>query len=138
MSNSNKLHIQKYVRYLFFTCFILFVFNKLYFRHWVLNNSSSVILKHITLSIPNFFEAVIGSFLITGIFYQLKHHYTNKTKPFIIYFSAISLTAVYTITQELKLHHIGGNNTYDNNDLIATILGLLLSFVLLTTKGFTK
>lgn len=138
MNNSGQTHIQKYVRYVFLTCFILFACNKLYFRPWILANSSSTILKNITLSIPNFFEAVIGSFLITGILYRLKRFYTHSVKPFTIYSIAITLTAIYTISQEMKLHHIGGNNTYDNNDLIATILGLLISYVLLITNGFTK
>ena len=44
--------------------------------------------------------------------------------------------ATYVLSQELKLHNVGGNNVYDPNDVAASILGLVVVNLMLIRFGF--
>ncbi|NNE26959.1 MAG: hypothetical protein HKN09_08965 [Saprospiraceae bacterium] len=100
-----------------------FVFLKL-IRPAVLENSSSEALKIFLLSAPNMFEGVMGVLILTGIGLYLSQYL--KLKPTLVYISAIILTGVYVLTQEFKIHNLGGNNVYDPNDVIFSIIGILI------------
>tara|TARA_R110002072_G_scaffold37556_4_gene109712 strand:+ start:5653 stop:5820 length:168 start_codon:yes stop_codon:yes gene_type:complete len=43
--------------------------------------------------------------------------------------------AIFVITQEMKFHNFGGKNIYDFNDVIASIIGLIVIFVMLNIYG---
>ena len=55
-----------------------------------------------------------------------------------IYQIAVTITAIYVISQELKFHNLGGNNVYDPYDLIASIIGLIGTFVIIKLLGFME
>lgn len=134
-----EIHIKKYIRYLFGIAILIFLFNKLYIRPWVLENETHQLFLLFTYSVPNLIEAIIGTLLVTGILLQIRQHFNMKfglIKPSYVHLLAVSIVAVYVISQELKIHNIGGNNVYDPNDLIASILGLILSFGIIEMFGY--
>ena len=53
-----------------------------------------------------------------------------------IHILAVVIASIYVISQELKFHNLGGNNVYDSYDLIASILGLMGTFVAIRIFGF--
>ena len=134
-----EIQIKKYVRYLFGVSILLFILNKLYLRPWVLENELSGFILLLTYSIPNLLEAIIGTLLLTGILLQLRQSYNEKMgtiKDINIRILAVSLATIYVISQELKLHNLGGNNVYDPYDLLASTTGLIGTFVVIQIFGF--
>ncbi|WP_271784594.1 hypothetical protein [Aquimarina algiphila] len=134
------MQVKKYVRYLFGIAFLVFVLNKFYLRPWVLDNNFYMVFKVIVLSIPNTIEAIFGTLIITALLLRLRH-YLNKThsiKDFYIYLIAVSIASLYVISQELKWHNLGGNNVFDINDVIASVIGLIGTYATINTFGFTE
>ena len=134
-----EIQIKKYVRYLFGVSILLFILNKLYLRPWVLENELSGFILLLVYSIPNLLEAIIGTLLLTGILFQLRQSYNEKIgniKDINIRVLAVALATIYVISQELKLHNLGGNNVYDPYDLLASIAGLIGTFVVIQIFGF--
>jgi hypothetical protein len=132
-----EIKIKKYVRYIFGIAILLFILNKLYLRPWILENEFSGFVLILTNSIPNFLEAIIGMLIITGILFQLHKSFTHKNiNELYINILAIVLTSIYVISQELKFHNLGGNNVFDTYDLIASVIGLIGTFILIQVFGF--
>ncbi|MDN5202711.1 hypothetical protein QQ008_15080 [Fulvivirgaceae bacterium BMA10] len=133
-----EIRIKKYVRYLFGLAFLVFVLNKLYLRPWVLKNELPYFFQVIVYSIPNFIEAIMGTTVITGLSFRILRWSGKKISDFHIYLFSTGIASIYVISQELKYHNIGGNNVYDPNDLIASILGLGMMLVFFQTFGFLE
>ena len=107
----------------------VFIFFKL-IRPTVLKSSSPQFFKVVLLSLPNFFEAIIGTVTLTGLGLLINHRLSEpyQIKPKLIYLLAVILAGIYVSTQELKIHHLGGNNVFDINDLIFSIIGLIIGY----------
>ncbi len=107
----------------------IFIFFK-FIRPSVLKSSSPEFFKLILLSLPNFFEAIIGTLTLTGIGLLINDRLTERHQinQRLIYLLAVILAGIYVSTQELKIHNLGGNNVYDRNDLIFSFIGLLLGY----------
>lgn len=134
-----EIKIKKYVRYLFGLPILVYILNKLYLRPWILENELSGIILILTNSIPNLVEAIIGTLILTGILLQIHQSFIKKAraiKDIYIHVLATVFASVYVISQELKLHSLGGNNVYDTYDLIASFLGLTLTFGIIQIFGF--
>ncbi|MEX0998271.1 MAG: hypothetical protein WDZ45_14570 [Flavobacteriaceae bacterium] len=133
-----EIHIKKYIRYFFGVSILLFVLNKLYLRPWVIENELSGFVLMVTNSIPNLLEAIIGTLITTGILLQLHFYFTktrtHKNLPIRIF--AVVIAAIYVISQEIKFHNLGGNNVYDPFDLIASVIGLVGTFMIIQLFGF--
>lgn len=95
-------------------------------RRKVLASDPHEVVEIFFLSFPNFCEGVIGVLTVTmiGLYVNRKLQLKNE----LIYLLATLLAAVYVITQELKIHNLGGNNIYDLNDVIFSIIGLVFGF----------
>ncbi|WP_350292912.1 hypothetical protein [uncultured Croceitalea sp.] len=106
----------------------IFIFFK-YIRPGVLKSKAPEFFKITLLSLPNFFEAIIGVLTLTGIILlindRLKKH---QIKPKILYIIAVALAAAYVILQELNIINIRTNTTFDSNDIIFSILGLIFGY----------
>ncbi len=105
---------------------ILFVLNKFYLRPFVLEHNLPKPFWIIVLSIPNFIEAIIGTFLLTGILLQLSQQFSktlSTIKDRYIHLMAVGVAAIYIISQEFKFHNLGRNIVYDLYDVIASIIG---------------
>ena len=106
---------------------ILFIFFKL-IRPMVLSGRSPEFFKKFLLSFPNFCEGVIAVLILTGFGIYLNRYITTKNT--FIYLIAIVLASIFVITQEIKIHNLGGYNIYDPNDLIYSIIGILVGAVI--------
>ena len=136
-----EISVKKYVRYLFGTVFLVFILNKLYLRPWILENDVTGVFLIFTYSIPNLIEAVIGTLILTGILLQTRQYFNHKfgnLKDIHVFALAVSLASIYVISQELNFHSLGGNNVYDPYDLIASIVGLIGTFVVIKNFGFVN
>ena len=54
------------------------------------------------------------------------------------YFVAVGLASIYSVTQEFKYHNLGGNNVYDPYDVIASLIGLGMTYGLIQVFGFVE
>lgn len=98
-------------------------------RPHVIQNHYPSFLVVILNSYPNFLEAICGflSLLIVAnwlcsIAPSRMGSMKQRTRCLII----TIITSIYVFTRELKLHHLGGSNTYDRNDIIASVIGLIV------------
>ncbi|WP_299251754.1 hypothetical protein [uncultured Aquimarina sp.] len=123
--------ILKLVRIQVFLVILFLVFK--FIRPTVLNSDSPEWIKITLLSLPNFFEAFIGTLILTGIGLYLNLRTLGRKRQIkrnLIYAMAPIIAGVYVITQELKLHNLGGNNVYDVNDLIFSVIGLIIGYLI--------
>jgi len=93
----------------------------------------------VVFSLSILIEAIIGTIIITEILLQLHQIFNEKTghiRDTIIYLTALCLTSLYVISKELKFHNLGGNNVYDPYDVMASIIGLIMTFVIIQVFGF--
>ncbi len=125
-----------YVRILFWAAFLLFVFNRFSLRPLVLESDLPEFLHIAVLSFPNLAEAILGMTVVTGIVFRLRDSLAAAMKDVMLYLLAALATLIYVVSQELGYHHLGGNNTYDVFDLLASILGVVLMFALFCFFGF--
>lgn len=141
MDTMKEISIKKYVRYLFGVAILVFFLNKFLLRPWVLENETSEFFQIIVLSIPNLIEAITGTLLLTGILLQLKNRFNNKMghiKDNYLYLVAVGLATIYSVSQEFKFHNFGGNNVYDPYDVIASLIGFVMTYVLIQVFGFVE
>ena len=113
---------------------LLFIVGKSLLRPYVLNNDFPNWTKIFVLSFPNFCEAVAGTLLLTcfGLIFNHRGYFRIiKLKEQAIYGLATLFAAIYVITQEFKVHNIGGKNVYDPYDVMYSVVGLIATYLLL-------
>lgn len=116
----------------------LFFILKLWFRPWIREQEGFELLKIISNSFPNFVEAYVGVFTISALLMLSKSkgfRWTLALKDRTIYLIATLFSAFFVITQEMKIHNLGGENIYDFNDIVASVIGLIFIFVMLNLCG---
>ena len=131
--------IKNHLRLLFIGNFALFVLNKTVIRPWVWSHDLPEALNIFVGSYPNFAEAVLGLIILTGIFAEIHRHFFDfvENQPALATrLLAFVFGGIYVITQELKMHNLGGNNIYDPHDLMASIIGLSFTFAFIHQIGF--
>ena len=113
----------------------IFIFFK-FIRSPVLNSSSPAIFKLILLSLPNFFEAIIGVLTVTGLGLLLNDRLSRKyqLKPSSIYKVAVFIAGTYVVLQELNIIKLRTNGTTDQNDIIFSIIGLIVGYLIILRK----
>lgn len=118
--------------------FVLYFVLKLWFRPWVREQEGFEFLKLISNSFPNFVEAYLGTFTIAGFLLigKLKNFsWIKELSNITIYTMATIFAGIFVITQEMKFHNLGGANVYDTNDVIASVIGLVVIFGMLNIYG---
>ena len=113
---------------------ICFILNKFWIRPFVLENDFSEVIRIFVLSFPNFCEGVMGSLVLAYIGLNLRHRMptiVGRITEKQIYLLAVVLAAIYVILQEFKIHNLGGRNTYDPYDVLFSIIGLIIAYILL-------
>ena len=101
------------------------------FRPHILAADAPEFVDIFFLSFPNFCEGIVGVVTLTALGSFLRERRLPNLRTRTIYFGAVSLAAVYVLTQELRIHNLGGNNVYDPYDMVASLLGLLFGLALL-------
>jgi len=111
---------------------VLFFFSKAWLRPFILNGEFHSIFEIIVLSLPNFFEGIVGVLTLTYISLYINHRWNTNRKlhDASIYIIATILAAIYVITQEFKIHNLGGNNVYDPYDVLFSVVGLILGYII--------
>ena len=106
--------------------FILFK----YIRPSVLESKSPDFFKITLLSLPNFFEAIIGTLTLTGFILIMNNLLNQKHQigPRMVYMIAVALAGVLVIAQELNIIDIRTNTTFDPCDIIFSVIGLIIGY----------
>lgn len=113
---------------------LIFAANKFLIRPFVLGNDLPALAQIFVLSFPNLCEAVVGTLVVTYIGLVLNNKFLQpsvRLKNAHIYSMATILAGVYVILQEFKIHNLGGRNVYDPYDVLFSIIGLFMSYLLL-------
>lgn len=134
----NGIRIKPYIFFVFITTMIMFILNKFIVRPLIIECEIGGTVLILTNSVPNLFEAIIGTINVAGILSFIRHKYFQYhtiIKDQYIFSAAFILAAMFVITQELKIHNLGGQNIYDPYDLIASIIGLLGIYLVLLKFG---
>jgi hypothetical protein len=137
-SSFARLKIRGKTWALYWVNFVLFLLLKTLIRPWVRENNAPDFIQNITFSFPNYVEAYLGTFTIATFFLIGKikdYSFFRNLGNHAIYLLSISLAAIYVITQEMNVHSLGGNNIYDFNDIIASIIGLVVIYIMLKLFG---
>ncbi len=103
-------------------------------RPFVLKNDYPEFAKTFVLSFPNFCEGVIGVMTVTMISLVVYHKWFASKFPIpenYIYLIATVLSAIYVLLQEFKIHNLGGNNVFDPYDVVFSVIGLTVGFLVL-------
>ena len=131
-------NIKPYIIRLYLFLFLCHPLNKFMLRPFILDNDFPNFLTVFTLSVPNFIESVLGTLVITGLLHlaQMRFAWFQTLSKKMIYNLALTFTSIYVITQEFKIHNLGGRNTYDPYDVIASVIGLVFVYVILRLYGF--
>lgn len=133
--------VRRNLRIMFFVV-LIFIFNKLYLRPYILENEFQELLDIFVLSFPNLCEAVIGSLIIVNISLFVKFRFLKQLSNIEenhIYLFSIVAAGVYVLLQEFKIHNLGGNNVYDPFDILFSLIGLVtVYFILLYIKPTTS
>lgn len=107
-------------------------------RPYVLQHDFPESVQIVVLSIPNTIEAIFGMSIIGGILSvvhaRFKTHF-GWLPDAVLYLVTTVLAGTYVLTQEFRLHNLGGNNIYDPYDVAASILGLIVMLVLFLRFG---
>ncbi len=135
---SNQFQKKSWIWY--WIALISFPFIKGIIRPLVLEWDSESVMALILLSYPNFVEGVIGFFSVSVVLVLIRFKF-EKTFPkeqLWLYLITSLISGVYVITQELKIHNLGGHNIYDPNDIIASVLGITTAFFLVLKFGLFR
>lgn len=123
---------------LYWANFGLFILLKILIRPWIKEHQVPEFFLIISNSFPNYVEAYLGTFTIASFIligklkgYSLLKNLGNQ----MIYLVSLMLAAVYVITQEMNFHSLGGNNIYDFNDIVASVIGLVVIYGMLAAFG---
>ncbi len=129
--NPLALHIRKLLR-IQLVAVALFIFLKA-IRSKVLAFGPPVFLEITLYSLPNFWEGVVGVITVTMLALYLGFH--RKFGLTVVHIGATVLSGIYVITQEFKLHNLGGDNIYDPYDVVFSIIGLLIGLMVIRKVG---
>ncbi len=112
----------------------IFFIMKKFVRPFVLESDFHPLADIIVYSFPNLCEGIIGVLSATYVLLYLNLRSLRWSEK-AIYLIATFLAGVYVITQEFKIHNIGGNNIFDPYDVLFSIIGLLIGLgIILSIK----
>ena len=88
-----EMNLQSHIRLIFLSAFVLFVLNKWLIRPWITKMEIQGFVVLFSYSVPNFIEAIMGSFIVTGFL-----AYYGKTwfrSPGLLQITGVSLAGIY-------------------------------------------
>ncbi|MEM9015325.1 MAG: hypothetical protein AAGB02_09520 [Pseudomonadota bacterium] len=103
-------------------------------RQDILSLTSNNTIETVLYSFPNFAEAIIGTMTVTMVLLVARRNISfirDRLGDAGLYASAVLIAAVYVISQEFNLHALGGNNLYDGNDVLFSLIGLAVAWIAL-------
>ena len=133
--------LKPYLIRLYLGGFILFFLNKFLLRPFVLDNNFPDWADTFVLSVPNTIETIFGMGIIGAALSVAREKFRNRlggVPDLAIYLCTLTITATYVLTQEFRLHNLGGRNVFDPNDAIASVIGLVVMFLLFVRFGIIE
>ena len=134
----NRRPFRRWVLIVFVGTLVFHSLNKLWLRPLVLEANAPWWLDTFVLSVPNTLEALIGTTWLAVAAMTARRRGVrgiSRMREVTIYSVVTVLAAVYVITQELKIHDLGGRNLYDPMDVVGSVIGLAAAYGLLRTRG---
>ncbi len=136
-----QLRVKRYAVWIYLGSMAGFVFLKSFLRPWLREHNLPFFLEVAILSLPNFIEAIMGMGIVSAILIVGKQYMSprfDNLSTTSLLLVALLLSGTYVLTQEFKLHNLGGNNVYDPNDVVASVVGLVATFVTLLRYGLIE
>ena len=141
MARTLDFVLKRHVLWLYVSAFVLFVIVKGGLRRLAAGREVPGWIEVTLYSFPNTAEAVIGMTTVVGLLFVAR----SAARPRFdgvpdrgLYALGAILTGLYVISQELKLHHIGGDNVYDPYDVAASVVGLGITLAVFWRVGFAR
>ncbi len=101
-------------------------------RSTVISATYNKLIHTLFYSFPNLAEGIVGVLTTSLILIVLSRRFSKvQLNGIFIYFLSFVLAGIYVISQEFKLHNIGGNNVYDPMDVIFSVIGLTTGLMIL-------
>lgn len=98
-------------------------------RSTILKTNAPAFIDGLFLSFPNFCEAIVGVLIVTSLALYLNDRwglFSDKC----IYALSVLMAGVYVILQEFRFHNLGGKNIYDPMDVVFSVFGLLIGYLI--------
>lgn len=119
-------------------CIVTFLCHRHAIRPWVLDRFQSGLVVVVANSFPNFLEGIMGSISLAsfGLWFKNRNGNWDPDNETPIYFNCVTvIAAAYVIPQELNWFAITRENTFDPNDVFASITSLLFINRILVSTG---
>ena len=133
-----RLPIKPYLVRLYLAAFAYFFVNKFLLRPIVTDAQAPRWLDIVVYSSPNLVEAILGMTVVaTVLMLGLQRYWRDKAlaSDTVVYTVAALLVGAYVLTQEFKLHNLGGRNVYDPIDALASGVGVLMMWAIFCRFG---
>ncbi len=135
-----KYRYSKPVLAIYILVFLSFPIAKGILRPWSFSLMPDSFLTLVLFSYPNFVEAIMGSCTLATILFVFREWFRERFRKNLmgdtfLYLTCIFLAAIFVITQEMKIHDLGGENIYDINDVYASCIGLIVILSLFLRYG---
>ena len=130
--------LKRYVVGLYVGTFLAFLVVKGGLRRVLAGHEIPAWLEVVLYSFPNTAEAIIGMTNVAGLLFvarSILRPRFDAVPDWAISLLAMVLAGIYVISQEVKLHNLGGANVYDPYDVAASLLGLAVTFGLFWRVG---
>ncbi len=129
--------IRRHVVQLYLGSLAFFALNKFVIRPLVEGWELPRLIEVVIFSSPNAVEAIVGMTSIAVLLLLARRHWRRfeNIRDAWIYSAAAVLTLAFVLTQEFRLHDLGGRNVYDPNDAVASVVGVLAMWLLFSRWG---
>ena len=136
-----QIPIKRYLIRLYLGALAFFVVNKFVIRALTADAAVPGWLEVVTLSSPNLVEAIVGTTNVAVLLLLARRHLGQRwaaVSDSAVYTTAALLAATFVLTQEFKLHDLGGRNVYDPLDAVASGIGVVAMWLLFHRYGVLK
>jgi hypothetical protein len=133
-----RIPIRRYLVRLYLASLGFFVLNKLVLRPLLSDAEIPSWLEVVLYSSPNLIEAVMGTTTVAVLLLLARQRLGGRwaeVSDLVVYSVAAVLAGTWVLTQEFKLHDLGGRNVYDPLDAVASAVGVALMWLIFVRFG---
>jgi len=133
-----QIPIKPYLVRIYVGSLVFFVLNKLLLRPLVADRPVPAWMDVVLYSSPNLIEAVMGMTTVAVLLLLARERLGRRwaqASDAAVYAATAFLAGTYVLTQEFKLHDLGGRNVYDPLDAVASCVGVGLMWLLFLRCG---
>lgn len=127
--------LKPYVIRVYLGALVVFLVNKFVVRPLTRGVDLNVGVEVFIYSSPNALEAIVGTTNIVVLLLFARARLGRSWRDASLYTLGALVAAVFVLTQEFRLHDLGGRNVYDPLDAVASVLGVLLMWGLFLRYG---